>query len=92
MNVEFIPWEGGEMPVPRGTLVTVKHRSGKIATDRAGIPGRAHRWDHSGARGDIMGYFVVCVTIEGFLQQRHPDVLRDYEAYIEVSKRLAGVE
>lgn len=61
---EFIPWGGGECPVPLGTLVDVKHRDGDCYTrQKAGFPeqddgevGYAEDWSHSNCPGDIIGY------------------------------------
>lgn len=58
---DMIPWAGGPMPVPRGTLVTVQHRDGMLWTCRAG-DGAAVDWDSSPAcplAGDIVAYRVV---------------------------------
>lgn len=58
MNIEFIDWHGGEMPVKKGTKVVVVHRDGEIHTDEAGND-YAREWSHCDARGDIIAYRIV---------------------------------
>lgn len=66
----FIPWYGGEMPVPKGTMVEVKYRDGAPCIVTAGVfPGEtdfkrisgarnrhATDWWHNDCRGDIVAY------------------------------------
>jgi hypothetical protein len=69
MNTNYwITWNGGECPVPVGTLVDVKHRDGDIYYNQsAGLKlplpdGCAEDWGHSpsgGFVGDIVAYRVV---------------------------------
>ncbi|AXQ69385.1 hypothetical protein HOU02_gp340 [Caulobacter phage CcrBL9] len=44
----WINWEGGEMPLPQGTLVDVKHRDGTTYTEQfaGSIEGAAAEWFH----------------------------------------------
>lgn len=54
---EWIEWGGGDCPVPRGTLVDVRHRSGlEHLAASAGLNGRARTWYHDGTLGDIIAY------------------------------------
>jgi hypothetical protein len=54
----WIMWQGGEMPVPKGTLVDVQHRDGEVfKAVPAGLAMRsAWTWRHAGVSGDIIGY------------------------------------
>ncbi|ELV7528459.1 hypothetical protein QMU90_002322 [Edwardsiella ictaluri] len=65
----WIEWEGGDMPVERGTLVDVKFRGGYVTLGvSAGIPSHekgfichsgcwsAHYWSHIGQPIDIVAY------------------------------------
>lgn len=67
----FIPWYGGEMPVPRGTMVHVKLRSGKEVICTAGYHPSSKQfkrlsdnwlyatdWSHDNEPGDIVAYRV----------------------------------
>ncbi|RTL05413.1 hypothetical protein EKK58_08025 [Candidatus Dependentiae bacterium] len=67
----FIPWNGGEMPVPKGAMVHVKLRSGKEVICTAGYhPSSkqfkrlsdnrlyANDWSHDNEPGDIVAYKV----------------------------------
>ena len=67
----FIPWNGGEMPVPMGAVVHVKLRSGKEVICTAGYhPSSkqfkrlsdnwlyANDWSHDNEPGDIVAYRV----------------------------------
>lgn len=65
MQGEWIEWNGGECPVPKGTLVDVRLRSG---VEGFGTPAgewgigvgtgnaAARDWQHTGVRGDIIAY------------------------------------
>jgi len=64
----WTPWDGkGEMPVPIGTPVDVKHRNGDICTGcKAGTrqsddesPGFAEVWTHHDSDGDITAYRLI---------------------------------
>lgn len=58
---DWINWNGGECPVPEGTLVDVKHRDGhEYCGVPAGMPVRAETWTHSDDEhpGDIVAYRV----------------------------------
>lgn len=58
----WIKWEGGECPVPEGTLIDVKYRDGyKQKGCPAGYTSdefmrRAIEWTHDGVNGDIIAY------------------------------------
>lgn len=55
---KWYPWNGGDMPVPRGTAVEVILRYGKQVVEQAG-GGYATRWSHDGPMGghdDIVFY------------------------------------
>ena len=61
----WIDWSGGDMPVPRGTLVDIRCRDGEVfhsqpAGQDAG-PYRSHasHWAHTGSFSDIVAYRVV---------------------------------
>lgn len=66
----FIPWNGGEMPVPKGTMVHVKYRDGSEAIVTAGLHSNnygfkqvegirsATQWSHVHFAGDIVAYKV----------------------------------
>lgn len=54
---EFIPWNGGECPVPKGTRVDVKHLDGETYLfQEAGGLGQAARWWNDGVSSDIIGW------------------------------------
>lgn len=63
-NDGWIDWGGGECPVPRGTLVDVRHRDSQAYPDRIGTPALVagghgatyHHWLHDGMRNDIISY------------------------------------
>ncbi len=70
-NDSFIPWHGGEMPVPRGTMVHVKLRSGKEVICTAGYHPSSKQfkrlsdnwlyatdWSHDNEPEDIVAYRV----------------------------------
>jgi|GEM_PF-5325355 len=52
----WIPWAGGEYPVPGGTLVEAEDRNGRVY-----LPAHAggFRWDHYGGGTDIVRYRIV---------------------------------
>ena len=54
----WIEWCGGEMPVPRGVPIEVRHRDGKKYATIAGGD-HASNWQHSGLVWDIVAYRVV---------------------------------
>ncbi len=56
------PWNGGEMPVPRGTPVWVQYRDRTMACTTAGSLA-AVNWGHKGYGGDIIGW---CVATTAF--------------------------
>lgn len=55
---QLIKWDGGKMPVEKGTEVTVEHRCGSVVTCKAGY-GEAYDWSHSDHSGDIVAYNTV---------------------------------
>lgn len=57
----WIEWGGGDCPVPKGTLVDVKHRDGEVYFNvLAGIPGCAEDWTHEHTnKRDIVRYRMV---------------------------------
>ena len=56
-NDDWITWSGGKCPVPKGTLVDVKHRSGDYYFNRSACENeRVKSWDHSDHIGDIIAY------------------------------------
>lgn len=60
MSSEWIEWKGGACPVPIGTKVEVRHRSGGVFLDRAGVKDSfARDWQHTGMMGDILAYRVI---------------------------------
>lgn len=50
----WIPWHGGECPVPRDTMVDVQWRDG-LASTRASLAGNV-RWVHLGNNADVLLY------------------------------------
>jgi len=62
----WIEWNGGEMPVDKGTLIDVKYRNGVVnlhVKALGGWPGEgsipemtANRWSNRGAESDIIAY------------------------------------
>lgn len=62
----WIPWNGGECPVPAGTLVDVKHRDGgeytSLKARKNGYASSLH-WNNDGMTGDIIAYRI-CPTVE----------------------------
>lgn len=53
---DWIKWEGGECPVPEGTLVDVQHRDGEKF---CGVPARtsyAEDWKDDNSPYDIVAY------------------------------------
>ena len=53
---DWIEWKGGECPVPPGTKVDVKFRSGNVYD---GENAASYSWRHCGVRSDIVAYRVV---------------------------------
>lgn len=54
---EWIEWNGSDCPVPEGTLVDVRHRSGMEYSDvQANCLGRAYTWEHNDVSSDIIAY------------------------------------
>ncbi len=51
----WIPWNGGDCPVPIGTMIWVKHRDGDVYKDSAGV-GYSEDWEHTDDDGDIIAY------------------------------------
>lgn len=54
----WIEWKGGDMPVPKGTPVNIRHRDGAELADAAGGV-YSLRWSHIGSAGDIIAYRIV---------------------------------
>lgn len=52
---DLTSWTGGPMPVAAGEAVVVRLRSGAMKECTAG-EGYATRWEHTGARDDIVAY------------------------------------
>lgn len=52
----WIKWEGGECPVPEGTLIDVKHRDGEKYKKVPALGTSNYHWDHAGYCGDIVAY------------------------------------
>jgi hypothetical protein len=59
---DWIKWEGGECPVPKGTLIDVRYRGGQEVRN---LPALDHSvkhayvaidWSHEGFKGDIVAY------------------------------------
>lgn len=51
---DWIEWHGGECPVPAGTLVHLRFRSGR---ETAYVQDAANwQWEHWGGRGEIIAY------------------------------------
>ena len=57
----MIKWEGGECPVPKGTLVKVRHRDGEEFIGPCGDTFSYH-WEH--ADGDHPGEIVAYEVLE----------------------------
>lgn len=57
-KVDWIAWCGGDMPLPHGTRIEVRHRDGEENVDTAG-GAFSKRWDHNGFAGDIVAYRVL---------------------------------
>lgn len=55
---EWIEWNGGEMPVPSGTKIEVRHSDGDEFITQAGGRGAA-RWRHIGTEEDIVAYKIL---------------------------------
>lgn len=53
--MNWIPWQGKECPVPKGTVVQVKFRSGHIPPVR---PAEHYCWKQQGFHGVIAEYRV----------------------------------
>lgn len=62
--MKMIEWDGGEMPVPEGTPIKVKHRDGTVVEARAGDM-HSNDWRHGvdsvfrECAGDIVAYAVL---------------------------------
>lgn len=55
----WVPWRGGEMPVPSGTPIDVRYRDESEETGvEAGGP-FANDWYHDGSNDDIVAYRVL---------------------------------
>lgn len=55
-NAEWVKWDGGKMPVRKGTRVCVKYRNGFFCYNvKAGYEG-AIRWTHENRPRDIVEY------------------------------------
>ncbi len=52
----FIPWAGGECPVPNMSRVDVVHRNGDIFSDRFAGYAQAKTWTHDDHPRDIIAY------------------------------------
>lgn len=53
----WIPWHGGECPLPDGALTDVKHQDGDVFLgSRARAMGSAHDWSHTHGDGSIVAY------------------------------------
>lgn len=69
----WIEWTGGTCPVPAGTLVDVKHRSGHVFHHNTALryyiedqrDGHALDWAHSDVPGDIVAYRVSWIDWHG---------------------------
>ena len=54
---DWIEWDGGDCPVPRGTRVDVQHRDGDVFYNcPAGEQGPARFWAYNRCGGDIIHY------------------------------------
>lgn len=53
----FIPWNGGEMPVPGNVVVDLKFRGGGVTREPAGAS--HYYWKHDGDGSDIVAYKVI---------------------------------
>jgi len=51
--MNWIPWKGGECPVPKDTLVDVEFRGGSICPNKQV---RRWKWNHHNIAGDIVEY------------------------------------
>ena len=80
---DWIKWEGGECPVPKGTLVEVRIWAGEVGVDVA----EAFWWDHRGKTGDIVAYRVVSVSQGGVKHDQGKPMtglmLRDFARALE---------
>ena len=56
---DWIEWKGGERPVPPGTWVEIRYRSGETETDGATMFGWGHYSTPDNACWDIVAYRVV---------------------------------
>lgn len=52
----WIKWEGGECPVPKGTLIDVKHMGGEKYKKVPALGSYNYHWNHRGYVGDIVAY------------------------------------
>ena len=57
MKDNWIEWSGGEMPIQKGTKITVKHRDRSVLDDFAGGI-YSHDWYHTGSHADIVAYMI----------------------------------
>lgn len=81
----YIPWAGGVMPVPKGTVVDVKYRrtrDGKATMDGlvAGVDSGATEpyWRDDNMGNDIVGYRIVStgdLTVSGTLTMTNPVIV-----------------
>lgn len=68
----WIEWEGGECPVPRGTIVDVRYRSGQVeksacawgwgscpGTSEASSAAGAAFWENDSIENDIIAYRII---------------------------------
>lgn len=56
-NDGWIEWNGGECPVPKGTLIDVRHRDGEEFLDVAAlIDLPCQDWEYDWSCGDIIAY------------------------------------
>jgi len=55
---EWYKWDGGEMPVPEGTMVEVVHRGDKCYMCQAGRT-YAEDWTHDDTDSDIIAYRIM---------------------------------
>ena len=60
----WIPWSGGYMPIPKDTLIDVKHRDGEVYRNKPAGGAANIDWYHSYEGGDIIAYRIVDTAVD----------------------------
>ena len=78
---EWAEWNGGEMPVPKGTPIGVRHRDGGEYRELAGARYAEH-WDLRGVGSDIVAWRLLGAN-EGWIS-RAPGATHPVDANVQV--------